>query len=301
MSLRHRLAKVQLALILSSWTSCLTVAGQAGRISSADSPQQNVQVKQDQRIDGLFGFANEAGTKLLATDESTSENPGIVKTLTKAICPGSRTFNIQFLAHQSGNKKDNGRDTSYNSANRAGSVFHIVDGKVEDNGTCLLVNWNYLEGKQLLPLKTMFQEGNAASRPRCDDKTKSGLAKQRGRAPVDCWLLADIGENGRVLAVCYAPRQKSLLAALVLQIGDRQFVNQMPAVYNSISTWREGDGGKFDPATLVPLFALKDGQNGPWDIAIEWLGEEGSNLNVYRSGLDTLKPVLTGYRYLAPD
>jgi hypothetical protein len=258
--------------------------------------------EEEQLIGEAFGFANRTGAELLVTDANASENAAVVGGFTKAICAGSNTFDVRFVAHQSGGKKDNGRDTSHNFENLAGSVFHVVQGKVKADDTCLLVDRKYMKDKRPLPVKTTIREGDPASAVVCDAKTKGSLAKQRERAPVDCWQLAQIGENGRLLAVTYEPRQKGLLAALVLQIGDRRFVHEMPAQADSVSAWREGDGGKFDPTTLIPLFALQNERDDSWDVGILWAGEEGANLNVYRSSsASTLRKIGTGYRYWSPE
>jgi len=261
-------------------------------------------------IDGGFAFANRAGTELLVTDQDAPENNAAVKTFSKAVCPGNQVFDVKFVAHQSRGKQDSGRATSHNSTNVAGSVFHIVDGKVKADDACLLAPETYIKDKRLLPMKLtnapvkLDQPVSARrlSALRCDAKTNGSLPRQQGRAPKDCWQLAQIGEDVRLLAVLYEPHQKDLLAGLVLAAGGKHFVYEMPGQADPISAWREGDGGKFDPTALVPLFALYNDGDGSWDIGISWAGEEGANLSAYRStGASALKKVVSGYVYWYPE
>jgi len=261
-------------------------------------------------IAGAFAFANRAGTELLVTDQDAPENNAAVKTFSKAVCPGNQVFDVKFVAHQSRGKQDSGRATSHNFTNVAGSVFHIVDGKVKADDACLLAPETYIKDKRLLPMKLtkapvkLDQPVSARrlSALRCDAKTNGSLPRQQGRAPKDCWQLAQIGEDVRLLAVLYEPHQKDLLAGLVLAAGGKHFVYEMPGQADPISAWREGDGGKFDPTALAPLFALYNDVDGSWDIGISWAGEEGANLSAYRStGASALKKVVSGYVYWYPE
>jgi hypothetical protein len=101
-----------------------------------------------------------------------------------------------------------------------------------------------------------------------------------------------------LLAVLYEPRQKDLLAALVLEVGEKHFVYEMPAKADANSSWRAGDEGHFNPTTLAPLFVLENHRDGSWDLGISWAGEEGANLSAYRStSASRLKKVVSGYVY----
>lgn len=258
-----------------------------------------------QLIGAAFAFANGAGAELLVTDENAPENNAVVKTFSKAVCPGNKVFDVKFVAHQSRGKQDSGRATSRNFDNIAGSVFHMVQGKVEADEACLLAPETYIKDKRLLPMKLTnvpVRQDQPVSALRCDARTKRGLVRQQGRAPEDCWQLAQIGEDGRLLAVLYEPRQKDLLAALVLEVGEKHFVYEMPAKADLISSWREGDQGHFDPTTLAPLFVLENDRDVSWDIGISWAGEEGANLSAYRSAsASRLKKVVSGYLYWYPE
>ncbi len=248
----------------------------------------------------VFAFASDSGAELLADlSEESSEKIAVIKTFNKAICPDGKILDITFVKHQPRSEKGNGRQTSRNFKNLAGDVFHVVHGKLKADDNCLLVSRNYLQSKRLVPMKTggLTPEGFPARPAKCDGKTKSGLPHQQNRAPAGCWQLAQISDDDRLLAVTYEPRKKNLLAGLVLQIGERYMIHEMPATANSVSAWREGDGGEFDPAVFAPLFALQNEKDGSWEIGIVWSGEEGGNLSVYRSKGSTLEEVVKGYRY----
>jgi hypothetical protein len=255
----------------------------------------------DREMGGAFAFANRSGTELLVTDENASGNNDVVKTFSKAVCPGNKVFVVRFVAHQSSGKQDSGRATSRNFENVAGSRFHILEGRVKADEQCLLANQTYIKDKRVLPMKVAVRQDQPASALRCDARTQGGLGRQQGRSPIDCWQLAEIGRDGRLLAVLYEPRRKDLLAALVLEVGDKHFVYEMPAQSDPVSSWSEGDGGKFDPKTLGPLFVLEDNRDGSWDVGISIAGEEGANLSAYRStSAATLKKVVSGYVYWYP-
>jgi hypothetical protein len=46
----------------------------------------------NREMGGAFAFANRAGTELLVTDENASGNNDVVKTFSKAVCPGNKGF-----------------------------------------------------------------------------------------------------------------------------------------------------------------------------------------------------------------
>lgn len=198
--------------------------------------------QEEELIGGGFAFANRAGTELLVTDENAPENKAAVKTFSKAVCPGNQVFDVKFVAHQSRGKQDSGRTTSHNFTNVAGSVFHIVDGKVKADDACLLAPETYIKDRRLLPIKVTKvrvkdEQNQQDGRLGCDAKTMGSLPRRRqtGRAPKDCWQLALIGEDVRLLAVLYEPHQKDLLAGLVLAAGGKYFVYEMPGQANPIS------------------------------------------------------------------
>lgn len=253
--------------------------------------------------DAVFAFANDSGTDLLTGSSEESSGKVAVKAISQAICPGNRILDVTFSRHQAHSPKDNGRQTSGNFRNLEGDLFHIVRGQAKADETCLLATRDYMQGKRLVSLKTtgMTPEGLAVKPAKCDAETKKNIPSQQNRAPVSCWQLAKIGDNGRLLAVNYEPRQKNLLAALVLQMGDRSMVHEMPATADSTSAWREGDEGKFDPSDFTPLFVLQNEKDGSWEVGIVWSGEEGGSLSVYRSKGSLLEEVVKGYRYWMPE
>jgi hypothetical protein len=253
-------------------------------------------------IAGAFAFANRAGTELLVTDQNASNKNAVVKTFTTTVCPGNKVFGVRYVGHQSSGKKDSGRDASRNFTNVAGSVFHIVEGSVKADEHCLLASATYMKDRRPLPMKVAARQDQPVNALRCDAQTQGGLRRQQGRAPVDCWQLAQIDPDGRLLAVLYEPHGKDLLAALVLEVGEKHFVYEMPARADAASAWRAGDSGHFDPATLAPLFVLQNDRTGSWDVGISWAGEEGANLSVYRSAsASRLKKVVSGYVYWYPE
>ena len=259
---------------------------------------------EENAIAGAFAFANGDGTELLVTDQNASEQDAVVKTFSKAVCPGNKVFEVRYAGHQSSSKKNSGRDVSRNFTNVAGSVFHIIEGAgaVKADEHCLVASAAYMKDRRPLPMKVAVRQDQPVSAPRCDARTQGGLRRQQGRAPVDCWQLAQIDPDGRLLAVLYEPHGKDLLAALVLEIGKEHFVYEMPARADAASSWREGDGGQFDPATLAPLFVLQNDRDGSWDVGISWAGEEGADLSVYRSAsASRLKKVVSGYVYWYPE
>src|SRR5258708_22349592 len=185
-----------------------------------------------------FAFAIRAGTELLVPDQNASEKNAVVKTFSKAICPGNKVFDVRYVGHQSSGKKDSGRATSRNFENVAGSVFHIVDGKVNADEACLLAPDAYIKDKRLLPLKVAVKQDQPVSALRCDAQTQGGLVRQQGRAPVACWQLAQIDPDGRLLAVLYEPNGKDLLAGLVLESRKKTSVYAMRARGDGASACR---------------------------------------------------------------
>jgi hypothetical protein len=65
------------------------------------------------------------------------------------------------------------------------------------------------------------------------------------------------------------------------------------------SSWKVGDGGVWDPASLRPLFVLRL-PDGEYDLGVVWSGTEGASLHLMRSAGPGMTDRSVGYRYWLP-
>jgi len=100
--------------------------------------------------------------------------------------------------------------------------------------------------------------------------------------------------------VQYLPADSAQLVSLVLirteslafedYIGDRS---------EEGSVWRVDDGGAFNPHEFRIIAAFDS--VGSLSIARSWAGQEGDNAVLYSVAGKQLVPILTAYRYWAPE
>jgi hypothetical protein len=249
----------------------------------------------------IFAFANQAGTHLLAlnVDNQGHVIPYVPAGLTKAVCAGNRLLDVAFEQHQKSGTQNTGRQTSANFNQLEGDRFR-VSGKVRDDEVCLLLETSLAESLNLLPLKrSAGEEAIDAKLPDCSTKLRAKLQQKYQREITRCSLLATIADT-QFAAAEFKPNGKGLLAAAVLAGNEITYSRAEPAeCQDGYSGWRVDDECKFDPGSLVPLFAWKR-SDGAIEIGVEWRGAEGGNLILLRGSGSELQRTANSYRYWAP-
>jgi hypothetical protein len=90
---------------------------------------------------GAFAFPDAAGTRLLSTADIST--PELLQT---ALCSGDRRLAVRFERRQAESVTSSHRQAPHNFDNTAGSVFRIVDAKVDPAATCFLAVDSFLRG-----------------------------------------------------------------------------------------------------------------------------------------------------------
>ena len=103
---------------------------------SAESNHLIIDTDRSQKLENTsFAFADEEGTRLLALESLT--NPKIIS---KALCERNHLLQVVHLKYQEPTAQDSGRATSYNFDHHEGHIFRIVNGRTDENITCLLIS-----------------------------------------------------------------------------------------------------------------------------------------------------------------
>lgn len=255
----------------------------AGGIPGQELPPASMQY-------GAFGFPNPSGTRLLTV--SGLLQPAMFHT---ALCSGGRRFSVQFERRQAEREGHNGRQTPYNFDKLAGNVFTVLQGKIESGASCFLSSDSLLSSATLLPAEL------PAGSSECDPDIRRQLASSRSRPVVNCWPLARLPADRRLVLVEFARQDKDALASVVLIDRDRMIFADYPAVFRGEGKdlWRVDDVGVLSPKGFEVVFLLQRGTF--YALGVNWHGTEGASLAVFVSdGDNRFTRVIEDYWYRAP-
>ena len=239
---------------------------------------------------GAFGFPDPSGTRLLTV--SGLLQPAMLHI---ALCSGGRRFSVQFERRQAEREGHNGRQTPYNFDKLAGNVFTVLQGKIETGASCFLASDPLLSSATLFPAELPAGSGG------CDPDVRRRLASSRSRQVVNCWAIARLPADRRLVLVEFARRDKDALASVVLIARGRMIFADYPAVFRGEGEdlWRVDDGGVLSPKDFEVVFLLRRGAF--YALGINWHGTEGASLAVFVSdGGNRFTRVIDDYWYLAP-
>jgi hypothetical protein len=243
-----------------------------------------------------FAFANASGTALLSAMIDDGRMVPEVNQLDKAVCPNNAVLSIAFDSHQPSGPKDNGRDRSHNFDQREGYKFRVVQGKANEDGSCLITNQSFLLGKQFLSVE------NEAPPIPCDAQTRSQLVGKQKRGLYSCRQIAQLGTAIRLLVAEFDRRGNDLLAAIVVKTVDRLIVYELPAKFDeqNVTGWRVADDGRIENTRFTSLFALQNESTREIELGVQWEAEEGIYLMLLGSSGGRFQEVYKGYRYTMP-
>jgi hypothetical protein len=239
---------------------------------------------------GAFAFPDSAGGLLLAPADLLQP-----ERMTKVVCPGGRVLRIRYLRQQQANAADNGRQISSNFGNQAGAVFRVLDGRIDEYATCLLVVDSLLAGA------TIERLGPADSTRGCGAADRRRLGELHGRPVVRCWPLARVGEDEEVVLLEFARRGQDALASLALVGPDLAAFEDYPATYRGEGEdlWRVDDAGQMSPDGFEILFALRTARGHL--LGVRWSSTESLSLSLLatRDG-PRFEELVQGNHYVAP-
>lgn len=238
---------------------------------------------------GSFAFSDASGTFVLAL--SPLANPRSVQAL---ITQDGRRLRVEYQGEQKATAGGDGRDAARNFASLAGQRFRIVSGRVGSDENCFLAA---KPAADLGPPAALKRD----VRP-CAPADSVALESRHQRTLAHCWSLASAEPHATVHLYEVAPSGPERVAGIAVFDGRSWATWKYRAKVSEedpSSVWRVGDEGQLSPQSFDVLFMLRAGKS--WLIGVAWYGEEGTDLNLYRTGEGgTMKSVAAAYRYLAP-
>lgn len=255
----------------------------AGGVRAQELPQATME-------QGAFAFPDPGGTRLL-----TGADPSQPALLHTALCNGGGRFPVRFERRQVETKGHNGRQAPYNFDKLAGDVFTVLQGKIEESASCFLAGDSLLSSATALPTELPADPGE------CGPDVRLRLASSRSRPVVNCWNIARLPADRRLVLVEFARRDKDALASVALIVRDRIIFADYPAVFRGEgeSLWRVDDGAVLSAKDFQVVFLLQRGTS--YALGVNWLGAEGGSLAVFVSNGDNrFTRVIADYWYRMP-
>ena len=218
---------------------------------------------------GAFAFPHETGSSLLSTADISKP-----ETLRTALCSGDRRVAVRFYRHQVESGKSNHRQAPHNFANTAGSLFQIVDGKIDPGATCFLAVDSFFAGTTLVSLT------RAAEQSRCSRDLYPHFESAKSRPVVGCWPIVESPSGVRVVLIEFARRLRYALASLAVIDQSKRMYVDYPADFTGpgADLWRADDGGEIHSEGFEIVFLLKRGTT--YLMAVSWSAAEGDSLSL---------------------
>ena len=239
---------------------------------------------------GAFAFADSSGGRLIAV-----ANVPQPRLLHSAFCSGGKRFPVKFERVQAERAGNDGRQAPYNFDKLPGSVFTVVQGRVDERATC------FLSSDSLLTSATDLSASLHADSAPCAPEVRRRFASARGRAVTNCWLVARLDAQRFLALVEFARQDRNALASVAFADRDRTTFADYTAQYRGPGQdlWRVDDGGVLSPEGVEIVFLI---QRRSFDaLGVSWAAGEGRSLAVFVSASDNqLTRVIDDYWYRAP-
>jgi len=250
---------------------CLAASGQAA--SSAEEPIQ-------------FGFFDRSGTRLISlgpTDVAFDwSDPQVIFATNHHLAA-----KYDALQHKSPGSSN--RHTAGNFYRLAGHRLTVAE-TGPANQSAVIMGAAFFADRHLPELVEPDAEPDVADRQR--------METLRQRLLQQSWNLLQTTSGIKLHLVLFQQAGDQALASLALILPDRILWRDFPASYNPVSTWRVDDGGRIGPKQFRILYLGQAQQR--WEIAYEFIGPEGSNLEFIREQQSEFESVRRASRYMAP-
>jgi hypothetical protein len=238
---------------------------------------------------GAFAFPNAAGTELLIRHQLPDP-----ERLHTAVC-GARKVAVRFVRRQTAGQ-EHARDTPDEFSRLEGTVFHVLNARLDPKSTCFIAEDALLAGAVLLPIT------GSAKPTTCTPDDQRRAAALRTRAIKSCWKLAALPAQGLIAAIEYERAGRDALASVIVLGGrNRNVLIDFPAEFTADGDdlWRVEDGGHLLPERFAIPFVLR--QANAVMVPLAWGGVEGVALHVYAAeGSAPARDVISDYWYRAP-
>ncbi|HCA81876.1 MAG TPA: hypothetical protein DEP53_19260 [Bacteroidetes bacterium] len=278
---------IVLVLLLTNLPGCSKTRDRA-----SDQARQSVDSTMSDSRSGTFetafGLSCLSGDSLILFEDNSRPAP----TSLYAVCQTEQPIPLSFLRHQQAENRS-GRITARNFQSIPGPIFLSHEYSLPPDQTILIVSSHFLAHHRPLLV------GDLGCVP-LDTMTIRRIETERRLRVQFSWTLCRLGPSARMALVQYLPADSAQLVSLVLirteslafedYIGDRS---------EEGSVWRVDDGGAFNPHEFRIIAAFDS--VGSLSIARSWAGQEGDNAVLYSVVGKQLVPILTAYRYWAPE
>jgi hypothetical protein len=236
------------------------------------------------KLTGCFGFTDETGTRLLATECDFQD-------FDVAIGGGKIAAELKFSGLQ--NETENA-ENKQDFNNLSGNIFETTNGKLEKQTFYFISKKDWFK-KSLIPL-TNFYNSESSDYPTVSDETVKKIEKLKNRKIIKSEFLAKTNTDAEICLFVFERKGNDMLASLVYSDGNITISKDYPAVYDEISTWR-ADGGE-NPGLFKILFLAKTDEG--LILGLTWAAPEGENAYIYKekNGVFT-ETQFENYRYWA--
>lgn len=244
------------------------------------------------RLDNVFGFADEAGERLITIPIDSGAELANPEQFDTAIGNGGELIEIEYVRHQEANDQDTNRQTINNFNNMAGYLYKVKNGTLLSNKSYLLARKDIVSKGSLVALTNT---GNGEDF-RADADTVERVEALKKRKVASSSILSESAQEKIALFV-FEREGDDMLASVAYMNGDKVLFKDFPATYNETGTWRV-DGG--DEPGLFEVLFLAHSDEGLL-LGLAWAGAEGENLFVLQEADGALQDTnLLSNRYWAP-
>jgi hypothetical protein len=241
-------------------------------------------------VNGIeFGFCNANGDQILMLNVDSVWNPA---DYIYSASLSTKLIDVKFLKRRSQSRTFNGRETSFNFDNCGGNLYQVLSGKADRENSLVLLTKSFVSSRKLLELTSIEKdELSPAVKAKVESEKKRKIKNVRG--------LVQLDGNRSIYLFEFYNQKDSALATVAYITPEKIIYNDMAAHFDSISTWREGDGGEFGMNAFTVLAVFEN--EGKIEMVTDWAGEEGYDVEYWVEDGQKFRLVKGGYRYCAPE
>jgi hypothetical protein len=232
--------------------------------TSASEPLGQVIVLADLIKASAFGFADEE--KILVSQDQFEREGGIkIKPQDLTLALNQSRHRIVYSGYQERDEeKATPNDVSNNIDYLAGHIYRLDDktAKFGDNGSYFLTRAD-VAANGLIDFE---YSRNAKASPAEVKKLKE---LKKGRQVINAIVIANAGNHGKVIQAQYERLGNDMLYIVAYINGDKMIIDENPAEYDEMSTWRVDDNGEMPMEEILFIANTDEGivmgmvNNGP--------------------------------------
>lgn len=244
----------------------------------------------DKLKNNYFGFANEQGTSIVATQYGGYEIEEPHK-YSLGIFPNGKVYNLSFLEYRKPSPKDNGRQNSRNFDHCGGYYYRINDGTSKDGESCMLAEPGFFKEWQILNFEI---DSNLKPEKIIVEK----IEKLKDRKVQDIQILAKFGGTNYLYFVQFKTNTNRFFADLILKVDDRFYEDSSSTKENYVEEYQTffTDLGISQYCDVLNIFF-----NGKeYVFLLEWYTEEGTHLGLIKVQGNKLILIQHSARYTYP-